>query len=389
LSAETAPSGPPAASPRAACASRRHIAFTFASQLRNQIEAIASDPVFREVAAPEEVAAPSSPENKERAVNRLRLTALSGAAVLVLGLAACGDSSEDTSSASGDGAALAGTIRIDGSSTVGPLTEAAAEAFQGENPEVRVTVGTSGTGGGFEKFCAGETDISDASREIEDDEIAACRASGITYEAFQVANDGIAVVANPENDWASCLTVDQLKTIWNTGSKVASWKDVDASFADEELTLYGPGTDSGTFDFFTDKINGEEGASRSDYNATEDDNVTVQGVSGEEGGLGYFGLSYYEQNRDKLTAVEVDGGRGCVAPSSETVQDGSYTPLSRPLFIYVKGDSLSNPEVEAFVEYYLANAADLAEQALFVPLTDDQQSQLAPKLDTLKQQAGT
>ncbi|HEX7291931.1 MAG TPA: PstS family phosphate ABC transporter substrate-binding protein [Conexibacter sp.] len=316
-------------------------------------------------------------------MNRLRLTALSGAAVLALGLAACGDSG-DTGGSSSDGASLSGTIRIDGSSTVGPLTEAAAEAFQGENSGVRVTVGTSGTGGGFEKFCAGETDISDASREIEDDEIAACRDRGITYESFQVANDGIAVVTNPENDWARCLTVDQLRTIWNTGSKVASWKDVDGSFADEKLTLYGPGTDSGTFDFFTDKINGEEGASRSDYNATEDDNVTVQGVSGDKGGLGYFGLSYYEQNRDKLQAVEVDSGRGCVAPSTETVQDGSYTPLSRPLFIYVKADSLRKPEVEAFVEYYLANTVDLAEQALFVPLTDEQQAELQPKLDSLK-----
>jgi len=321
-------------------------------------------------------------------VNRLRLTALSGAAVLALGLAACGNS-DDTGGSSSDGASVSGTIRIDGSSTVGPLTEAAAEAFQGENTDVRVTVGTSGTGGGFEKFCAGETDISDASREIEDDEIAACRDSGIAYEAFQVANDGISVVVNPENDWAQCLTVEQLKTIWNTGSKVKSWKDVDPSFPDEELTLYGPGTDSGTFDFFTDKINGEEGASRSDYNATEDDNVTVQGVSGDKGGLGYFGLSYLEQNGDKLKGVEVDGGRGCVAPSSETVQDGSYAPLSRPLFIYVKADSLRKAEVEAFVEYYLANTADLAEQALFVPLTDEQQTELQPKLDALKQQAGT
>ena len=321
-------------------------------------------------------------------MNRLRLTAVSGAAVLALGLAACGDSG-GTGGDGGSTSDLSGTIRIDGSSTVGPLTEAAAEAFQGDNSDVRVTVGTSGTGGGFEKFCAGETDISDASREIEDDEIAACRDRGITYEAFQVANDGISVVVNPDNDWARCLTVEQLRTIWNTGSKADSWKDVDPSFPDEKLTLYGPGTDSGTFDFFTDKINGEEGASRSDYNATEDDNVTVQGVSGDNGGLGYFGLSYLEQNGDKLKGVEVDSGRGCVAPSSETVQDGSYAPLSRPLFIYVKGSSLRKPEVEAFVEYYLANTADLAEQALFVPLTQSQQDELQPKLDGLKQQAGT
>jgi len=321
-------------------------------------------------------------------VNRLRLAALSGAAVLALGLAACGDSG-GTGGDGGSSSDLAGTIRIDGSSTVGPLSEAAAEAFQGENPEVRVTVGTSGTGGGFEKFCASETDISDASRAIEEDEIAACRRAGIAYEELHVANDGLSVVVNPENDWAQCLTVDQLKTIWNTGSKVDDWSQVDPSFPDQAMSLYGAGTDSGTFDYFTEAINGEEGASRSDYNATEDDNVTVQGVSGDKGGLGYFGLSYLEQNSDKVRGVAIDSGRGCVAPSSETVQDGSYAPLSRPLFIYVKADSLRRPEVEAFVEYYLENTATLAEQALFVPLTDEQQAELQPKLDALKEQAGT
>ncbi|HEU4702182.1 MAG TPA: PstS family phosphate ABC transporter substrate-binding protein [Conexibacter sp.] len=321
-------------------------------------------------------------------MNRLRLTALSGAAVLALGLAACGDSG-DTGGSSSDGASLSGTVRADGSSTVGPLTEAAAEAFQGENPDVRVTVGTSGTGGGFEKFCAGETDISDASRAIEDDEIAACRERGIEYQEFQVANDGLSVVVNPENDWAQCLTVDQLKKIWNTGSKVNNWNQVDPSFPDQELALYGAGTDSGTFDYFTEAINGEEGASRSDYNATEDDNVTVQGVSGDKGGMGYFGLSYLEQNSDKLKGVEVDSGDGCVAASTETVQDGSYKPLSRPLFIYVKADSLKDPATLAFVEYYLSNTDTLTEQALFVPLTQSQQDELQTRLDELKATAGT
>jgi phosphate transport system substrate-binding protein len=324
-------------------------------------------------------------------VNRLRLAVLSGAAVMALGLAACGDSggTGGGDGASGDGAQVSGTIRIDGSSTVGPLSEAAAEAFQAENSEVRVTVGTSGTGGGFEKFCAGETDISDASRAIEEDEIEACERAGIKYQELQIANDGLSVVVNPENDWAQCLTVEQLKKIWNTGSKVNNWNQVDASFPDQELALYGAGTDSGTFDYFTEAINGEEGASRSDYNATEDDNVTVQGVSGDKGGLGYFGLSYLEQNSDKLQGVAIDNGRGCVAPSSETVQDGTYAPLSRPLFIYVKAASLRKAEVEAFVQYYVENAATLAEQALFVPLTDAQQAELQPKLDALKQQAGT
>lgn len=305
-----------------------------------------------------------------------------------IGVAACGDSGGtgggDTSkkSASGGGD-LAGDIRIDGSSTVGPLSEAAAEGFQAQNGKVRVTVGTSGTGGGFEKFCAGETDISDASREIKPEEADVCKKKGITYEAFQVANDGIAVVTNTENDWAKCLTVDQLKKIWDKGSKVSDWSQVDAKFPSEKLSLYGPGTDSGTFDFFTKEVNGEEDQSRSDYNATEDDNVTVRGIEGSKGGLGYFGLSYYEQNQDKLNAAQIDGGKGCVSPSTETVQDGSYAPLSRPLFIYVKQASIKKPHVKGFVEYYLDNTADLTKQALFVPLTPEQESKLKPQLDKL------
>jgi phosphate transport system substrate-binding protein len=320
-------------------------------------------------------------------VNRLRLTALSGAVVLALGLAACGDDGGTGGGSTDDGTEVSGTVRIDGSSTVAPLSEAAAEAFQAENGGVRVTVGTSGTGGGFEKFCAGETDISDASRAIEEDEIAACEEAGIAYQEFQVANDGLSVVVSPENDWAQCLTVAQLKKIWDQGSKVSSWSQVDPSFPDEDLVLSGPGTDSGTFDYFTEQINGEEGRSRSDYNASEDDNVIVQGVSGEKGGLGYFGLSYLEQNSDKLKGVEIDGGDGCVAPSTETVQDGSYTPLSRPLFIYVAAASLKKPAVEAFVEYYLEHTQTLAEQALFVPLTDEQHAELETELETLRQSA--
>ena len=322
-------------------------------------------------------------------MNRLRLTALSGAAVLALGLAACGDDGGAGGGSSDGGSDISGTVKIDGSSTVAPLSEAAAEAFQGENGGVRVTVGTSGTGGGFEKFCAGETDISDASRAIEEDETAACEEAGITYQEFQIANDGLSVVVNPENDWAQCLTVDQLKKIWDKGSKVSNWNQVDPSFPDEELVLNGPGTDSGTFDYFTESINGEEGRSRSDYNATEDDNVIVQGVAGEPGGMGYFGLSYLEQNSDQLKGIEIDSGEGCVAPSAETVQSGDYTPLSRPLFIYVNAASLKKPAVEAFVEYYLANTEPLAEQALFVPLTQEQQDELQTELDDLKQQAQT
>ena len=308
------------------------------------------------------------------------------AAVLALSLgavAACGDDDDD-SGGGGGGGNLSGTIKIDGSSTVAPLSEAAAEGFQAENSGVRVTVGTSGTGGGFEKFCAGETDISDASRPIKDDEEAPiCEKEGIKYEEVQVANDGLAVVVNKENDWAECLTVDQLKTIWDKGSKVKNWKDVDPKFPDEEMQLFGAGTDSGTFDYFTEAINGEEGRSRTDYNATEDDNVTVQGVSGSKGGIGYFGLSYAEENADKLKVVQVDGGDGCVAPSVETVQSGDYKPLSRPLFIYPSDKALARPEVKGFLEFYLGNATEIAEQAQFVPLTEEQKTQSTQKIESL------
>ena len=294
--------------------------------------------------------------------------------MLSLGVAACGSDDKDSStSSSSTSANLNGTIAIDGSSTVGPLSEAAAEQFQGDNSGVRVTVGTSGTGGGFEKFCAGETDISDASRQIEPDEVSACKKKGISYTEIQIANDGIAVVANPQNDWAKCLTTAQLKKIWDKGSKVNNWNQVDSSFPDQKLSLSGPGTDSGTFDFFTKVINGEEGQSRTDYSASENDNDIVQFVSGDKGASGYFGLSYAEQNPDKIKILEVDGGKGCVAPSKETVQDGSYTPLSRPLYIYVSNDAFKRPEVAAFVKAYVDNEQQIAEQALFVDLTDEQE----------------
>ena len=257
----------------------------------------------------------------------------------------------------------------------------AAERFRKEEPDVRVTVGISGTGGGFERFCRGETDISNASRPIEDDEKAKCEKKGIDFIELQVANDGLSVVVNPDNTWASCLTVDQLKRIWQPGSKVSTWKAVDDQFPDNELTLYGPGTDSGTFDYFTDAIVGEEGASRGDYTASEDDNVIVRGVAGDKGALGYLGLSYLESNKKKLKAVEIDGGDGCVAPSIETVQDGTYKPLSRPLFVYIKTKSLARIEVETFAAYLLDNAESLARGALFVPLTPDQLDEAYGVLD--------
>ncbi|MFD0853235.1 PstS family phosphate ABC transporter substrate-binding protein, partial [Actinomadura adrarensis] len=225
---------------------------------------------------------------------------------------------------------------------------------------VQVPVGTSGTGGGFEKFCAGETDIADASRAIEDDERQACQQKGIQFSEFQVANDALTVVVHKDNNWAQCLTVDQLKRIWEPNSKVTNWNQVDPGFPNEPLKLFGPGTDSGTFDYFTDEINGEEGASRTDYSPSEDDNVIVQGVSGSRGGMGYFGFSYFEENASRLKAVQINGGDGCVAPSVQAAQAGTYKPLARPLFIYPSATALKRPEVRAFLDFYVSQNATIA-----------------------------
>ncbi len=270
------------------------------------------------------------------------------------------------------GQALSGRISADGSSTVGPYTSAAAEAFQRRNRGVRITVGISGTGGGFQRFCKGEIDLSNASRPMRQSEAAACRENGITYEAFLVANDGLSVVVNRQNTWANCLTVAELKKIWDTGSKVNNWRDVRASFPDVPLRLYGAGTDSGTFDFFTERINGRSGRSRSDYTATENDNVTVRGVQGSRGGLGYFGYSYYLENRSKLKLLAVDGGNGCRKPSIATVQAYTYKPLSRPLFVYAKRSSFQRAAVQAFIRYMITNEKRIAKTAQFVSLTPRQ-----------------
>ncbi len=303
---------------------------------------------------------------------RALLTMLGCIAALALVAAGCGGGDD---SSSGD------VITADGSSTVGPFTTKAAEDWKASGGG-DVTVGISGTGGGFERFCAGETDISNASRAIEDDEKVLCEDAGVEYVELRVATDALTNVVNLENDWVSCLTVEQLNAIWKPDSKVDNWSQVDSSFPDVPLKLYGAGTDSGTFDYFTAAINGEEGASRSDYSATEDDNVTVQGVSGDRGALGYFGLSYFEENQDKLKALEVDGGSGCVAPSSESAQDDSYTPLSRPLLMYVKLSSLAeNDALREFARYALENQNAIAEEAKFVPLSQEQIDEELQKLD--------
>jgi phosphate transport system substrate-binding protein len=292
----------------------------------------------------------------------------------VAALVAAGCGGDDGDGSSG------GTVSSDGSSTVGPFVTAAAESFRDETG-TNVTVGISGTGGGFERFCRGETDLSNASREIDEDEVALCEENGVEYIELQVANDALTVVVNPENDWATCLTVEELNAIWKPGSTVSSWKDVRDSFPDEPLELFGPGTDSGTFDYFTDAINGDEGASRTDYQASEDDNVIVQGVKGTPGGLGYFGFSYFEENQDSLEAVEIDGGSGCVAPSSEAAQAGDYVPLARPLFVYAKTEALGRQEVEDFLRYMLDNESTIAEAAQFVPLNQQQIDDNLSKLD--------
>ena len=288
-------------------------------------------------------------------------------ALLALGVAACGDDDDDNGGGGNGGGGVSGEIAIDGSSTVFPFAQAAAEQFQTENPDVKISVGQSGTGGGFEKFCAGETDISNASRPIDaEEEVPLCDDKGVAYKELQVASDGIAVVTNPSLE-VECLTTDELNQIWAPGSKVKSLSEVNPELPDTELSLYGPGTDSGTFDFFTDVINGEEGATRKDYQPSEDDNVLVQGVQGDEGGLAYFGHSYAEQNADKLNVVQVDGGEGCVEPTLETIQSGEYTPLSRPIFMYPSDKALQRPEVKAFMDFVLENASSIAEAAAIVP----------------------
>jgi phosphate transport system substrate-binding protein len=298
-----------------------------------------------------------------------RTAAFATAASLALVGAACG------------GGAGGDAITADGSSTVGPFVTKAAEDFRADQ-DIDVTVGISGTGGGFERFCVGETDLSDASRPIEKDEQAICEENGVEYIEFQVATDALTNVVNKQNDWATCLTVEQLKNIWQPGSKVSNWNQVDQSFPDVPLALFGPGTDSGTFDYFTGAIVGEEGSSRTNYQPSEDDNVVVQGVAGERGGLGYFGFSYFEQNQDTLKALEVDNGDGCVAPSVATAQDGSYAPLSRPLFVYVKRSSFDdNPEVRDFIRFMLDNEQSIAEAAQFVPLSDTQLAEQQTKLE--------
>lgn len=262
-------------------------------------------------------------------------------------------------------------VRVDGSSTVFPITEAVAEEFQKSNPAVRVTVGISGTGGGFKKLAAGELDVCDASREITESEIDACQTAGIEALQLVVAIDGIAVVVNPENDWVDQLTVDQLKEIWRPQSGINLWSDLNPDWPAEKINLYGPGTDSGTFDYFTSAVVGEAKASRSDFTASEDDNVIVRGVEADRYALGYFGFAYYDMNQDRLKLLGVETENGTVKPSFETIRSNEYQPLSRPLFIYVANASLSRTEVMEFVDFYLENVNALAVEVGYIPVQED------------------
>lgn len=291
-------------------------------------------------------------------------------------LAACGGDRT-----SGDGTGVSGAIAVDGSSTVYPITEAVAEEFGLETGgDVRVTVGVSGTGGGFKRFCAGETDISNASRPIKESEAADCAANGIEYTELTVGIDGLTVAVNNANEFAQCLTVEELRSIWEPGSTINNWSQVRAGFPDQELALYGPGTNSGTFDYFTEEVIGEQGASRGDYTASEDDNVLVQGVEGDPNALGYFGYAYYIENAERMKAVGIDSGNGCVLPNDQTVAGGTYTPLSRPLMIYVNNAKLQQPHVAEFVRFYLESSAELVPQVGYVALEADRYQQELAKL---------
>jgi phosphate transport system substrate-binding protein len=321
--------------------------------------------------------------------SNVRRTALIAASALTLTLSAtAGTLAQDAEpTALPDFGDISGEIRLDGSSTVFPISEAVAEEFQSAYPNVRVTVAESGTGGGFEKFCAGETDANDASRTIKEEEAAACAAAAIEPVELMLAYDGISVVVNNENTWVDCLTTAELQAIWDEGSTVTSWAQVREGFPDQPIALFGPGADSGTFDYFTEKINGETDKSRSDYTQSEDDNVLVTGVEGDVNALGYFGFAYYAANMEALKIVPVDSGAGCVAPSFETIADGTYAPLSRPLYVYPSKAALARPEVAAFFTYYLATVPSLLGldtangQVPYIPLPAEAQAASQAALD--------
>lgn len=290
----------------------------------------------------------------------------------------CG--SNDFKRASGNSTTLSGEIKVDGSSTVAPITEAVAEEFNKEHKDVKIPVGVSGTGGGFKRFVVGETDIQDASRPIKDSEKEKASANGVEYTDFTVAYDGITVVVSKENEFVDSLTKEELKKLWEPDSKIKTWKDLRAEWPADEIKFYSPGPDSGTFEFFTEAIVNKAKAMRSDVNPSEDDNVLVQGVAGDKNAIGFFGYSYYEVNKDKLKAVKIDAGKGAIEPTFETIKDGTYAPLARPIYIYVNNKSLEKPEVKEFIKFYLENTETLVKDIGEIPLTADKYKEELSKI---------
>lgn len=291
-----------------------------------------------------------------------RLKSLVTLVIAALLVTACGGAKPDAGAAK-----LTGEVKIDGSSTVFPITEAIAEDFQGQYPGVKVPVGVSGSSGGFKKWVRGEIDINNSSRAIKESEINDAKTAGVQPIELPVAYDGLSVIVNKDNTWMQCITMAELKKLWDTGSTVKRWSEVNPAWPGEEVKLYGPGTDSGTFEYFTEHVNGKAGRSRADYTASEDDNVLVQGVSGNKNAMGYFGYAYYLENKDKIRAVAVDGGKGCVEPNDTTIADLSY-PIARLIYIYPSTKSLERPEVKEFVTYYLKNAPKIAAEVGYTAL---------------------
>lgn len=320
---------------------------------------------------------------------------------LAAALASCSGTSETPTATTGTNApsttaantpaattasSLSGNVTVDGSSTVAPMTKAVAEEFAKVNPGVKVPVGSSGTGGGFKKFCAGDTDISNASRPIKKAEEEDCKKNGVEFVEIPVAIDGLTVVVNKENTWAKCLTIAELKTMWSPEAqgKITNWNQIRPDFPDAKLALFGAGADSGTFDYFTEAVNGKSKVSRTDFQPSEDDNIIVKGVQGDKGGLGFFGVAYFEENAATLNAVEIDGGAGCVAPTTENINTGKYSPLSRPLLIYVNKKAMERPETKAFVDFYVANQSKLAKEVGYVALPSEADPLIAERVKTGK-----
>ncbi|MBD2188197.1 PstS family phosphate ABC transporter substrate-binding protein [Pseudanabaena mucicola] len=333
-------------------------------------------------------------------INRSVVTFVTGV-TLAAALASCSGSSTTPTATTGATApatttaantpattasSLSGNVTIDGSSTVAPVSKAVAEEFAKVNPGVKVPVGTSGTGGGFKKFCAGDTDISNASRPIKKAEEEDCKKNGVEFVEIPVAIDGLTVVVNKENTWAKCLTVAELKTMWSPEAqgKITNWNQVRPDFPDAKLSLFGAGADSGTFDYFTEAINGKSKVSRTDFQPSEDDNIIVKGVQGDKNALGFFGVAYFEENAATLNAVEIDGGAGCVAPTSENINTGKYSPLSRPLLIYINKKSYERPETKAFVDFYVANKNKLAKEVGYVALPSEAEPLIAERIKSGK-----